>query len=265
MWTLFLSAHKAPSPNLPDVLLSLKVLRKTSCPLSKHEAHKGGKTGGLIPFPHPQDISLLIFLHRLFLFLFLYSFISMPAFNRNKSESWSLLPFPKLWNEEERKKKFFSFFLSSQCKPARLVCKMITSLDTPATDIPGARWVSFPLFQSTQVNIQHSVKLHPRAGGEALRCFLVNYLPLSVCSRFQGQKRWTIRIQLLKGFSGASRGEAAAGGLLCNFCYMSLFNFKVFSRHWLIKMGIDLCAWVSHSAVIRINALSWKTFLLLLW
>ena len=167
------------------------------------------------------------------------------------------------WRGE--KKKFFSFFLSSQCKPAGLVCKMITSLDTPATDIPGARWVSFPLFQSTQVNIQHSVKLHPWAGGEALRCFLVNYLPLSVCSRFQGQKKWTIRIQLLKGFSGASRGQAAAGGLLCNFCYMSLFNFKVFSRHGLIKMGIDLCAWVSHSAVIRINALSWKTFLLLLW
>lgn len=85
--TLFLSAHKAPSPNLPDMLLSLKVLRKTSCPLSKHEVYKGGKTGGLIPFPHPQDISLLIFLHHLFLYLFLYSFISMSAFNRNKNES----------------------------------------------------------------------------------------------------------------------------------------------------------------------------------
>lgn len=85
--TLFLSAHKAPSPNLPDVLLSLKVLRKTSCLLSKHEVYKGGKTGGLIPLPHPQDISLLIFLYHLFLYLSLYSFISVSAFNRNKSES----------------------------------------------------------------------------------------------------------------------------------------------------------------------------------
>ena len=214
----------------------------------------------------------------------------MSAFNRNKSESWSLLPFPKLWNEEKRKKIFFFFFfLSSQCKPARLVCKMITSLDTLVADLPGAGWVSFPLFQSTQVNIQHSVKLHPWAGGEALRCFLVNYLPSSVCSQFRRQiaqscptprdpmdcsppgssvhgifqarvLEWsaiafsrTIRIQLLKGFSGAGRGQAAAGSLLHNFCYMSLFNFKVFSRHWLIKIGIDLCAWVSHSAVIRIT------------
>lgn len=151
------------------------------------------------------------------------------------------------------KKKFFFFFLSSQCKPAGLLCKMITSLDTLAADLPGARWVSFPLFQSTQVNIQHSVKSHPWAGGEALRCFLVNYLPSSLCSQFWRQERWTIRIQLLKGFSGAGRGQAAAGGLLYNFCYMSLFNFKVFSRHWLIKIGIDLCAWVSHSAVIRIT------------
>lgn len=41
------------------------------------------------------------------------------------------------------------------------------------------------------------------------------------------------------------RGWAAAGGSLWNFCYMALSICKVFSRHRLIKTGIDLCAWAS--------------------
>lgn len=41
------------------------------------------------------------------------------------------------------------------------------------------------------------------------------------------------------------RGWAAAGGSLWNFCYIALSICKVFSRHRLIKTGIDLCAWAS--------------------
>lgn len=109
----------------------------------------------------------------------------------------------KLRNENDR--TFFS--LNQQCKPAGLFCKNITpSRHFTGWFAYGARWFFFSLFQSTQVNIQHSAKLHPLAEERFQNVFLlIVYLNLFV-HNFGDRQRWIVRTKLFQRFFGGGTG-----------------------------------------------------------